>query len=246
MPKTTDTACRKILFTSGKGGVGKSTLASSFGKVLSSMGRSVLIIDFDVAFRTQDLMLGLGENALYDWADVLLDRCEPLEAVLTNKRGPELVPAPLEPPEASEDEIRKLVSRYEPYYDYILLDSPAGVGQGFHAAQAAADLALVISTPDKVCVSSAAVAAEQLMDHGIESRLIINRFKKRLVANGRALNIDDVIDSTGVQLIGVVPEDPYLAEAAQDGTALMEDRKSTRAILRILRRLDGESVPLKF
>jgi len=138
-----------------------------------------------------------------------------------------------------------LIQNYEPYYDYIILDSPAGIGQGFEAAVSPADAAFVVSTPDKVCVRSAAVAAECLEEHGVPARLIINRFSRRSLEKGGRLNIDDVIDSTGLQLIGVVPEDPSLTEAALTGGPVDQRRRGAKAILRIQQRMSGESVPLR-
>lgn len=238
-------AAKKILFTSGKGGVGKSTLAASFAKILSSEGKGVLLIDFDVSLRTLDIMLGLGSLVLYDWNDVMEGRCAPLEAIVTNGQGPELLAAPLERHHYTRQQVSELVEAYEPYYDYIIMDSPAGVGYGFDTAMTQADAALLVATPDPVCVRSAAVASDRLAAKDIPTWLIINRFVRKKVENGRALNIDDVIDTTGAQLLGVVPEDPSLAQSAQAGGPVDMRRKASKAIVRILRRMDGERVPLK-
>lgn len=236
---------KKILFTSGKGGVGKSTLAAAFAKTLHDEGSHVLLIDFDISLRTLDLMLGLGDLVLYDWGDVIRGNCSPHDAVIHNSEGPDLLPAPLSFPNASEEQIRDLLDAYTDHYDYILLDSPAGVGRGFEAASCTADLALVVSTPDRICVRSASVAADRLAERGIPARLIINRFNKHAIGSGRSLNIDDVIDSTGLQLIGIIPEDENLVQSAQTGAELEESGKGARAVSRILGRLQGEDIPLK-
>ena len=245
MAEGTGGKARKILFTSGKGGVGKSTLASAFAKILSARGERVLLIDFDISLRTLDIMLGLGDLVLYDWNDVLQDRCDPDDAIVTNGSGPELLPAPLSARLVTPAQIRNLVKRYEAAYDTIILDSPAGVGRGFHAAMTPADFALVVSTPDKVSVRSAAVAAEKLAKRGVPARVLINRFSKKDLGEAGRLNIDDVIDSTGLQLQGVIPEDPSLADAALSGGPVDLRRRGAKAIDRVLRRLDGERVPLK-
>lgn len=236
---------KKILFTSGKGGVGKSTLAAAFARVLHDEGSHVLLIDFDISLRTLDLMLGLGDLVLYDWGDVLRDNCSPQAAVIRNPNGPDLLPAPLNLPDVTKEQIESLVSSYTERYDYILLDSPAGVGRGFEAASCTADTALVVSTPDRICVRSAAVAADHLADKGIPSRLVINRLNKHAIGSGRSLNIDDVIDSTGLQLIGIIPEDEGLVQSAQTGADLDESGKGARAVSRILKRMQGEDIPLK-
>lgn len=235
---------QKILFTSGKGGVGKSTLSTTFAKVLCSQGKTVLMIDFDVSLRTLDIMLSLSDSVLYDWYDVIKENCEPGAAPVKGK-GPALLPAPLGEVEVSKEDVKRLIDLYDDEYDYIILDSPAGVGPVFELALGVVDLAMVVSTPDLVCVRSAAVAADKISDCGVNARLIINRFKKSIVTNGQALNIDEVIDATGVQLIGVVPEDINLSLALLNGELIDPGIKSVRAVKRIIRRINGEKVPLR-
>ena len=237
---------RKFLFTSGKGGVGKSTLAATFARLLADQNTKVLVIDFDMALRTQDIMLGLSSQVVYDWGDVMDGRCRPLTAIVSDSfNGPELLAAPLKQRVVTREQARDLVNQYVSYYDYIIMDSPAGVGAGFLASAWAADYAFVIATPDPVAVHSAEVASGLLEEEGIETRLIINRFRKRMVENGMALNIDEVIDTVGARLIGVVPEDLQLAVASQKGRNVDLRRKSAKAMGRILRRMKGEHVPLK-
>ncbi len=246
MPVPIEVPYKKILITSGKGGVGKSTLAAAFAKAMVARGERVLLIDFDISLRTLDLMLNAGDKVLYDWGDIVRGDCEPLEAVVQGENGPDLLAAPLTvPPGCTEEKITEFVDRLAESYDTIILDSPAGVGHGFRAARATADSAILVSTPDRICVRSAAVAADKLLERGIPSRLLINRFNKRTVGRGRALTVDDVIDNTGLQLIGIVPEDPILVESAQNGEPLDPTSKGARAIERVLDRIGGEDVPLK-
>lgn len=236
---------KKLLFTSGKGGVGKSTLSVSFAKLLSQRGNRVLLVDFDMALRTLDIMLGVGNMVLYDWYDVIDGRCTPSQAILSSDRGPDLLAAPPDRPYFDNSSVEWLINQYEDSYDYIILDSPAGVGRGFEAASCTAGFAFVVSTPDIVCVRSAEVAGEKLEKAGIETRLLINRFERKRVNKGRLLNIDETIDRTGMQLIGVVPDDDRLSERTQQGLPLDGRRKSTRAMERIIDRFLGEDVPLK-
>jgi septum site-determining protein MinD len=236
----------KILITSGKGGVGKSTLTAMLGRILALSGEKVLIIDFDIALRTQDLMLGVAEKVVYDWFDVLAARCKPEDAILSvAEGGPDLLAAPLYPQRVTKEQVLALLAQYETQYDYILTDSPAGVGSGFTASSWGMDLALVVSTPDPICVHSAAVAVDLLKEEGLPCRLLINRFQKKSVERERALNIDNTIDAVGARLIGVVPEDVQLALAAQNGAQVDLRRKSAKALKRISARLQGETVPLK-
>ena len=236
---------KKILFTSGKGGVGKSTLSVSFAKLLAEQGNRVLLVDFDMALRTLDIMLDVGDVVLYDWYDVIEERCTPSQAVLKSGQGPDLLAAPPDRPSFNEKDLEWLIKQYEDTYDYMIFDSPAGIGRGFEAASYPAEFAFVVSTPDRICVRSAEVAGKKLKDAGIDTRLIINRFERKRVNKGRLLNIDQVIDSTGMQLIGVVPDDLMLSETAQHGRPLDKRRKGAKALERIIKRFFGEDVPLK-
>lgn len=237
---------RKVLLTSGKGGVGKSTLTAMMGRVLTTLNKKVLLLDFDIALRTQDLMLGVADRVVYDWYDVIAGRCKPMAAVISSSMsGPDVLAAPLKPHPITKEQVLTLLGHYENFYDYILVDSPAGVGSGFTAATWGMDLALVVSTPDPVCVHSASVAVDLLQETGLPCRLLINRFIRKSVEKERALNIDNTIDAVGARLIGVVPEDMQLALAAQTGICVDLRRKSAKALQRICARLEGENVPLK-
>ncbi len=235
----------KLLFTSGKGGVGKSTLATSFAKVQAAHEKSVLMIDCDVCLRTLDIMLSVSSEVLYDWYDVIEDRCEP-ESALVQSGNIKLLAAPMGDVEVDAEGFTKLVKLYENDFDYIVLDCPAGVGPIFEAIAKVVDMAIVVSTPDSVCARSAGVAVKKLQDMGTDARLIINRFKKGVVVGGRGLNIDEVIDATNAQLIGIVPEDISLSLATLNGELIDPTIKSIKAMERIIRRIDGEYVPLKF
>ena len=239
-----DLSGKKILFTSGKGGVGKSTLSTTYAKVLCAEGHSVLMIDCDVALRTLDIMLSVSSLVLYDWYDIIEGNVDTRSALITTG-GPKLLAAPTYDVDVSAADMRKLISIYDHEFDYIILDCPAGVGPIFEAVLGVADMAILVSTPDNVCVRSASVAAEKAADAGVETRLIINRFQKGVVHGGRALNIDEVVDATGVQLVGVVPEDKGLVLSMQNGELVDPNSKAVKAMKRIARRLDGERAPLK-
>ena len=235
---------KNILFTSGKGGVGKSTLSTTYAKLLTASGKKVLMIDFDVSLRTLDIMLGVSSIVLYDWYDVVAGNCTP-EAAVIKTAGPDLLAAPQGNVTFDKEDIIKLLSYYESSYDNIILDCPAGVGEILNVILSVTQLAIIVSTPDAVCVRSASVAAEFASAASVESRLVINRFKKKVTNNMRALTVDDVIDATETQLIGVVPEDMQLSLALLNGELIDVTSKAVKAMDRIMRRINGEYVPLK-
>ncbi len=237
------------VITSGKGGVGKSTLAVGLGRALAQRGRRVLLVDCDAGLRSLDRMTGTEENLVFDMADVVFARCAPAEAIYScgEAEGLFLLPAP----SLGEDMIRpgvmkKLVPLLKRYFDHVLLDSPAGVGSGFRSAASGADRALVVCNPDPVCVRSAGVARELLNKLSVpEMRLVINRFNRELFRETDAYSdLDGVIDGAGIRLMGVVPEDFALAASFLRGKSAREDSPGMKALCRIAGRLEGETIPI--
>ena len=237
------------VITSGKGGVGKSTLAVGLGRALAQRGRRVLLVDCDAGLRSLDRMTGTEENLVFDMADVVFARCSPAEAIYPcgGTEGLFLLPAP----SLGEDLIRpgvmkKLVPLLKGYFDHVLLDSPAGVGSGFRSAAAGADKARVVWSPAPVCVRSASVARELLGRLSVpEARLVINRFNGDLFRETGAYgSLDGVIDGAGIRLLGVVPEDFSLAAAFLRGKGARENSPGMRALCRIAGRIEGEAIPI--
>ncbi len=233
--------------TSGKGGVGKSTVSLGLGQALAQRGRRVLLVDCDAGLRSLDRMTGTEEGLVFDLADVVSGRCAPAEAIYPCGEGQLfLLPAP-----ASGEGLvfpavmRRLVPMLKQYYDYVLLDSPAGVGEGFRSAACGADRALVVCSPDPVSVRGAATANAQLRKLDVEDRrLVINRFANGPFQKAGAYpDLDGVIDGTGVRLLGLVPEDGALARFLQ-GKPVPEDSPGVKALRRIAGRLEGESIPV--
>lgn len=143
---------KKIVVASGKGGVGKSTLTAGLSGTLAGLGKSVLVIDCDIALRSLDLMLGVRNLVVFDWGDLILYRCEPQQAMLKTD-GPALLAAPLTNNDAfTRENFGNLVKSFENYFDYILIDAPAGISGGFRLAVGAADTGIIVATPDEVCV----------------------------------------------------------------------------------------------
>ncbi len=247
-----------IVVTSGKGGVGKSTVSLGLAARFAETGERVLLIDCDAGLRSLDRMTGTEETLVFDSSDVVAGRCAPAEAIYpcAAMPGVSLLPAP----QNGEDLVpahvmRRLVPMLKRYFDRVILDSPAGVGRGFRAAAAAADGALIVCSPDPVCIRDASIVRRLLLEIGVEKqRLIINRFQntyfRRIAAaedgaaHGVCRDLDDVIDQSGVRLIGVVPEDPKLAAAFARGHLPPVDAPGFMALSRIAARVGGTPVPI--
>lgn len=237
------------VITSGKGGAGKSTTAVGLGRALSQKGGRVLLVDCDAGLRTLDRMTGIEESLVYDSADVVAGRCAPIDAIYPCPAFPGLYVMPA--PARGEDMVpqrlmRRLAPLLKAYYDHVLLDSPAGVGRGFAAAACGADRALVVCTPDPVCVRGAAVAKGLLDNLGIlKQRLVINRYNSDLFEKISLMeDLDKVIDETGIRLLGVVPEDLSLAAAVFRGEEAPAGAKGMMALKRLAGRLTGERIPV--
>lgn len=240
---------KAAVITSGKGGVGKSTVTVALGYALAAKGHRVLLIDCDAGLRSLDRMTGIEEKLVYDIADVVFGRCAPIEAIYpcADAAGLFLLPAPA----SAEDLIRpavmeKLVPLLKKYYDYVLLDSPAGVGTGFRAAACAADRALIICSPDPVCIRGTAIVKKLLDEmHVTEQGLIINRFNSMFFdTTGAYGDLDSVIDDAGIRLFGVVPEDFSFAAAFLKGRQADVKSGGAMALSRISGRLEGEMIPV--
>jgi len=234
---------KKIVVASGKGGVGKTTFTVALAKALAKLGNHVLIIDCD-RLRSVDLLVGVTKELVYDFGDVILGRCEPLEAVYENDRI-SVLSCPSDYENIDSEKMKKLVDHYDCDYNFILFDAPAGIGRGLSLACAAADCGIVVATPDLVCVRSACTAANEMARMGVSRcRLVINRADKKDIVKGRLLNIDKVIDSTQVQLIGVVPEDEKIRLGAMGGEIYKKRQESYVAFSNIAKRICGEYIPL--
>ncbi|HZJ77296.1 MAG TPA: P-loop NTPase [Clostridia bacterium] len=236
---------KKIVVTSGKGGVGKSSTVWGLCHSFVLQGKKVLVIDFDIGLRSLDLFFGVSKKIVFDWGDIILDRCE-LEKAYVDINGATLLAAPQKfSKDFTTDAVKELIGRLDNYFDIILLDAPAGISDGFYLAACTATTALVVSTPDNICVRCGSITAEKLASLGIDDiRLIINRFSKKAAQNRKLLNIDDVIDSAGIQLIGVVPEDSYVTYCTSLGIKPPQDSSAAEAFLNISKRVLGEKVYL--
>ena len=236
-----------ITVTSGKGGTGKTSITGAVAASLSLMDRTVLCIDMDIGLRNLDISLGLSDRALMDFSDVALGRCPLARAVVPHPtlKGLSLLTSPMSlPASLTPEKIRALLDTARSMYDYILIDSPAGLGAGFRLAICGADRAVVVATNDASSLRDAQRTVSEL-DHMRQVHLVMNRIQTELLRRLRA-TIADAMDAAGLPLIGVVPEDPYVILCANLGQPLTDRGKRGAALAcwNIARRLEGQRVPI--
>lgn len=237
---------KKIILASGKGGVGKSSLTAGVAMALCDLGLKTLVIDFDIGMGCLDLILASDDTGIFNWGDVIDKNCDAMTA-LRSSIGPKLLVAPSSfKPEYTAEALKEIIAVYDKEFDYILYDAPAGVNGGFLLATACADEGIIVSTADDVCVRVGLYAADKLFEKGLKKvRLIVNRFNKKKTVQGHYLNIDEVIDATYLQLLGVVPEDIKLSYCSVTGMQTLTNSKAKNAFLRIAKRLEGINVNLE-
>lgn len=233
--------------TSGKGGAGKSTVTAGIGCALARRGQRVLLVDGDAGLRSLDLMLGVGDKAVFDLSDVFAGNCEPIRAMYPSPicEGVWVMPAPIDLAKlCTPEQMQGLTKGLSHYFDQILVDCPAGVGEGFVTAVAGADRAIVVTTPDMVCARDAQIVADLLTQRRLPAHLVVNRLRPRLICQGKLPDVDEIMDTAGVRLLGLVPEDEQVAVSCAYGKPLPEDSAATVCFDNIARRLMGEDVPL--
>ena len=236
-----------ITVTSGKGGTGKTSITGGVAASLALLGRSVLCIDMDIGLRNLDISLGLNDRALMDFSDVALGRCPLARAAVSHPdlKGLSLLTAPLSlPASLTADKVRALLRTAGGMYDYVLIDSPAGLGTGFRLATCGADRVLVVATNDASSLRDAQRTVAEL-DHIRQVHLVMNRIQPRLLRKLRT-TIDDAMNTAGLPLIGVVPEDPQVILCANQGLPLTSrgHRGAALACWNIAQRLEGRQVPI--
>ncbi len=233
---------------SGKGGVGKSTFCTNIATTLCESGKNVLLIDGDAELRSLDLLLGVDEMVLYDWSDVIKNRCDPDKARLFYNENVQLLPAPIEYPEnLTCEDFKSLLSHYSESYDYIFIDAPAGVGELPEIYAKCSDTCIIVATADEISARSACITGNKLIKLGIKEenmRLIINRFDKKAVKKGKLLNIDEIIDKTYIRLLGVIPEEKNLMYASVTEKRISQYSDAKIAFSNIAGRISGKEIEL--
>ena len=238
--------------TSGKGGVGKTTATANIGVALAALGFKVVCIDGDIGLRNLDVVMGLENRIVYDLVDVIEGRVRLRQALIKDKRQDDLYLIPAaqtrDKTAVSPQDMIRLTDDLRPDFDWVLIDSPAGIERGFRNAVAPADLIIIVTNPEVSAVRDAdrIIGLIEAEEKG-PGKLLINRFKPEMVRRGDMLATEDILDVLAIELIGVVPEDETVLVASNRGSpAALDDRsKAGKAFRNIARRLNGEDVPFE-
>lgn len=238
-----------IVVTSGKGGVGKTTTTANLGVGLAGLGHKVCLVDADIGLRNLDVVLGLENRIVYDITDVTAENCRLRQALIKDKRFEQLFLLPAaqtkDKTAVSPEEMKKLCRDLKEEFDYIIIDCPAGIEQGFRNAIVGAENSIVVTTPEVSAVRDADRIIGLLEAAELPSpMLIVNRLRPKMVRAGDMMSIEDIIDILAVELLGVIPEDEMIVVTTNKGEPVVLDSQSVsgKAFRNIVRRLKGEEV----
>ena len=240
-----------IVVTSGKGGVGKTTTTANLGTALAALGKRVVVVDGDTGLRNLDVLMGLENRIVYTIIDVIENRCRLKQALIKDKRYPNLCLLPTAQTKDKDDiraqDMFDLVNKLKEEFDYVLIDSPAGIEQGFENSVVGADKAIVVVNPEITSVRDADRVIGKLDAKGLEDHsVIVNRLNYEMTKRGDMLDVSDIIETLSVKLLGVVPDDKNITVSTNKGEPIVLDEKSIsgKAFRNIAERIVDENVPL--
>lgn len=240
-----------IVVTSGKGGVGKTTTTANIGTALAAMGKKVVLVDGDTGLRNLDVLMGLENRIVNTLVDVIEGRCRLKSALIKDKRFNNLFLLPTaqtrDKNDVEPDKMLQLVSQLKEEFDYVIIDCPAGIEQGFENAVIGADRAVIVVNPELTSVRDADRVIGKLDAKGLDRHeLIINRINYEMTKRGDMLDINDILECLAVKLLGVVPDDKNVTISTNKGEPIVLDDKafSGQAFKNIARRITGEEIPL--
>lgn len=237
--------------TSGKGGVGKTTTTANLGAGLAIKGSRVLVIDADIGLRNLDVMLGLENRVVFNLVDVVRGECKPGQAIIRSKKSSNLYLLPASQTDDKEavsvEEFKQVVDHFKKEFDFILIDSPAGIEHGFKTSVGVAHEAILVTTPEVTSLRDVDKVIGLVSAQQMESRLIINRFDIDMVRRGDMMSVQDIQEILSVPLLGVVPRDDSVIVSANYGEPVIYNPKSKAgmAFLKLAGRLLGENIPLE-
>ena len=238
-----------IVITSGKGGVGKTTTTANLGSALALAGKKVALVDTDIGLRNLDVVMGLENRIVYDIVDVIEEKCKLRQALIKDKRFKELFLLPAaqtrDKTAINEEQMKELISKLKVEFDYILIDCPAGIEQGFKNAIVGADRAIVVTTAEISAIRDADRIIGLLESSEIKNpELIVNRLRPNMVKRGEMMDVDDIVDLLSIDLIGVVPDDEFIITQTNKGEPVISNKKapSGKAYIEISRRILGENI----
>jgi septum site-determining protein MinD len=242
---------RVVTITSGKGGVGKTTTTANLGTALAMNGQRVVVVDADIGLRNLDVVMGLENRIVYDLVDVVEGRCRLKQAMIKDKRFTDLYLLPAaqtrDKDAVSPDDMIELCNNLRDDFDWVLIDSPAGIEGGFRNAIAGADEVVIVTTPEVSAVRDAdrIVGMVEAFDKG-HPRLILNRVRSQMVERGDMMSKEDVVEILAIDLLGVVPDDESIITSTNRGeVAVLNDTSSAgKAYANIAQRLLGADVPI--
>lgn len=240
-----------IVITSGKGGVGKTTTSANIGTALAKDGNKVVLIDTDIGLRNLDLLLGLENRIVYTIVDVVEERCKLKQALVKDKKNPNLcllaAAQTRDKSAVTAEQLKEICDTLKEDFDYILVDCPAGIEQGFQNAVAGANEAIVVTTPEMSAIRDAdrIIGLLEAKEEVQRYRLLVNRVRPNLIKSNDMMSVDDVVEILSCDLIGIIPEDTGVITSTNKGEPIVNDENSLagQAYMNVAKRIQGEEVP---